>query len=135
MKKNPPSRPRFFDLFKITGIGGYEQNKIPAQTVENHQTTFQKSDGGYQIWCFSRSPTHSTCNPSPLEVAQRPLRPSCFYSKTTWAVCRRTGHPATRLASARITTQAVPPAAASRILVIQFLSYNFACCCCYDLMR
>jgi hypothetical protein len=45
VKKNPPSRPRFFDLLKITGIGGYEQNKIPAQTMENHQTTFQKSDG------------------------------------------------------------------------------------------
>jgi hypothetical protein len=44
-EKKPPSRPRFFDLLKITGIGGYEQNKIPAQTVENHQTTLQKSDG------------------------------------------------------------------------------------------
>jgi hypothetical protein len=42
VKKKPPSRPRFFDLLKITGIGGYEQNKIPAQTVENHQTTLQK---------------------------------------------------------------------------------------------
>jgi hypothetical protein len=46
----PPSRPRFFDLLKISGIGGYEENKIPAQTVENHQTTLKKSDGWVGGW-------------------------------------------------------------------------------------